>query len=256
MFGRRCGARPWHGQQPLQSSVMPLESALLFETPEQIYTRVFRDIRPRTPVPAIRIEFCRFANANSFIRLDNGQISVRVTDLLEGAPAPIHEALAHILLCKLYRRPVPARFSHQYRLYLNRRDVRRTLQLLRRHRGRKFLSSPVGRVYHLEEIFEDLNLRYFHGLMARPVMGWSCRPSRTTLGHYDPAHNAIVISSMLDRPQVPRLAVEYVVFHEMLHLRFPVEHRGARRCVHTSEFRDAEKQFADLARAKELLRHL
>jgi predicted metal-dependent hydrolase len=55
---------------------------------------------------------------------------------------------------------------------------------------------------------------------------------------------------------VPRLALEYVVFHEMLHLRYPVDHNGARRRVHTREFRAAETQFERLQEAKELLKRL
>jgi hypothetical protein len=76
------------------------------------------------------------------------------------------------------------------------------------------------------------------------------------LGHYDPSHNAIILSRLLDGAAVLRLAVEYVLFHEMLHLRFPVDHRGARRCVHTPEFKQAEKEFPQLAEAKELLKSL
>ena len=76
------------------------------------------------------------------------------------------------------------------------------------------------------------------------------------LGHYDPSHNAIVLSRVLDRPGTPRLAVEYVLFHEMLHLRYPAEHTGARRRVHTREFKEAEKQFERLAEAKRLLHAL
>ena len=92
--------------------------------------------------------------------------------------------------------------------------------------------------------------------MARPLLGWSRKPSRVMLGHYDPSHNAIILSKILDRAATPRLAVEYVLFHEMLHLRFPVEHRGARRCVHTRDFKSAEKQFASLRQAKEALKRL
>ena len=79
--------------------------------------------------------------------------------------------------------------------------------------------------------------------MARPRLGWSRRPSRTILGHYDPSHHTIVLSRLLDSPHAPERVVKYVLFHEMLHLRFPTEHRGARRCVHTREFKLAEKQF-------------
>jgi hypothetical protein len=233
-----------------------VHSAILFETPEQIFTRVFSQLKPRTPAPAVHVEFRKYANANSFIRWDDSGLNVRITDVLEGAPAGILEALAYILLSKLVRRPVPRVQAERYRRYLNRKEMRRSLQLVQQTRGRKFVSGGKGACYDLDSIFEDLNLRYFHGLMARPLLGWSRRPSRVLLGHYDPSHNAIILSSLLDRSSVPRLAVEYVLFHEILHLRFPVEHRGARRCVHTREFKAAEAEFLSQKEAKELLRRV
>ena len=86
--------------------------------------------------------------------------------------------------------------------------------------------------------------------------GWSRGASRNMLGHFDPSHNAIIISRIFDRKTVAALALEYVMYHEMLHLRFPVDHTGARRRVHTKEFREAEKKFPNLKDAKELLKRL
>ena len=54
----------------------------------------------------------------------------------------------------------------------------------------------------------------------------------------------------------PALALEYVMFHEMLHLRYPVDHNGVRRRVHTLKFREAEKKFPQIKEAKELLKRL
>jgi hypothetical protein len=223
---------------------------------EQIFLRVFRQMRPRTPLPSIRVHFRRYANANAQVRLEDGALEIRMADTLGGAPEPVIEALAEILLSKLFRRPVPAASNDRYRRYLNRRDVRQSLDLVRQIRGRKRLTHPRGECYDLEAMFEALNFRYFHGLMARPAIGWSRNASRTMLGHYDPSHNAIVLSRILDRPETPRLAVEYVLFHEMLHLRYPAEHNGSRRCVHTRAFKEAEKQFERLKEAKTLLKHL
>ena len=231
-----------------------LQSAIFFETPEEIVARVFSELKPRTPVPAIRLQFCKFANANSSVRWDQSGLQFRITDVLEGAPATILESLAHILISKLLRRPAPRTHAERYRRYLNRKEMRRSLQLLKQTRGRKFVSGPQGNSYDLKLIFDELNQAHFHGLMAQPLLGWSRRLSRVMLGHYDPSHNAIILSRLLDRPNVPRLAVEYVLFHEMLHLRFPVEHRGARRCVHTREFKEAENQFPKLKEAKQLLK--
>jgi hypothetical protein len=235
---------------------MQVESALLFETPEQIFIRVFRDLKPRTPPPEIGIEYCRFANPDSYARTDGGRLGIRMSDLLEGAPAPVIEALAYILLGKLYRKPVAAAYCHRYRLYLNRRDMRKKMHLVRQIRGRKFVSGPEGEHYNLDTVFDELNFRYFDGLMAKPLLGWSRRPSRTLLGHFDPSHNAIILSKLLDSAQAPRLVLEYVLFHEMLHLRFPIQAHGARRRVHTKEFRAAETQFEELKEAKALLRKL
>lgn len=241
---------------PVYSGEVGFQSVLFFETPEELFSRVFSELRPRTPLPALRIEFCKFANANSFARWDENGLLFRITDVLEGAPAQVLESLAHILLSKMLRRAVPKMYAERYRRYLNRKEMRRSLQLVKQTRGRKFVSGPRGVCFDLEAIFEELNLRYFHGLIARPLLGWSRRPSRTMLGHYDPSHNAIILSRFLDGPSVPGLAVRYVLFHEMLHLRFPVEHRGARRCVHTREFKQAEQEFPELRTAKELLKRI
>jgi len=226
------------------------------ESPEAIFLRVFATLRPRTERPRVEIRFCRFANANSFIRWEAGRLGVRISDVLEGAPAAILESLAYILISKLLRRPAPKQYAERYRRYLNRKDMRRSLHLVRQARGHKFVSGGQGAHYDLDELFEELNFRYFHGLMARPLLGWSRRASRTMLGHFDPSHNAIIINKVLDTDKTPKMALEYVLFHEMLHLRFPVEHRGARRCVHTAEFKKAEREFAGWREAKELLRKL
>ncbi len=231
-------------------------NALLFETPAEIYSRVFHELRPRTTVPPVEVIYCQFANVHSSIRMEGGKISVRISDILEGAPAPVTEALAFLLLGKMLRKPVARCYAHRYRLYLNRKDVRRQMHLVRQLRGRKMLSEPKGRYFDLEQIFERLNGEYFDGLLGRPALGWSLRRSRTMLGHFDPSHNAIILSKIFDEAGVPAVAVEYVMFHEMLHLRHPVEHRGARRCVHTPEFKRAEKKYPRLKEAREAIKKL
>jgi hypothetical protein len=226
------------------------------EPPEALCARVFRQLRPRTATPEIRVRFFPYANARSSVCWQDGRLELRVSDLLQSAPAEVLEALMYILLGKLLRRPVPRACLRRYRSYLNRRDVQRTIELIRRVRGRKHLLGPQGRHYNLEEIFDELNARFFGGLMIRPRLGWSLRPSRTTLGHWDPAHQAIVISGLLDRANVPRLVVEYVLYHEMLHLRYPTRTRGSRRQFHTREFRSAERQFPQLQEAQQMLKRL
>jgi len=204
----------------------------------------------------MRLEFYPFANINNTIRIRNGELRVRLSDLLEGAPENVLESIAHILLAKIYRKRVEAAHMARYRKYVAGHDISAKARLVRQIRGRKRIDTPQGDIFHLEEIFEDLNSRFFHGLLARPQMTWSKIRSRRSLGHYDPAHNAIVVSRIFDHPAVPRYAVEYIVYHEMLHLKHPVKLRGSRRCVHGKEFQAEEKLFPQVTQAKAFLKTL
>jgi len=207
-------------------------------------------------MPEFAIQFFAFANVNNTIRLRDGKLLVRLSDLLEGAPESVLRAIAHILLAKMYRKPIERAHAARYRRYVSSREIAAKVHLVRQMRGRKRIESGRGRVYDLEAIFETLNTKYFHGLLARPNMTWSRDHARNSLGHYDPAHNAIVVSRVFDRPQVPRYAVEYIVYHEMLHLKHPVKLRGSRRCVHPAEFAAEERLFSHLEEAKRFLKQL
>ena len=222
----------------------------------QIFHESYRQLRPRSPVPPVAVEFFAFANINNTIRLREGGLLVRLSDLLEGAPEPVLRAIAHILLAKMYRKPIERTHATRYRRYISSHDIASKAHLVRQMRGRKPIGSAQGSVYDLDAIFDDLNQRFFYGLLARPRMTWSRDRARNSLGHYDPAHNAIVVSRVFDHARVPRYAVDYIVYHEMLHLKHPVKLRGGRRCVHSAEFEQEEKLFPQLQQAQRFLKQL
>jgi predicted metal-dependent hydrolase len=221
-----------------------------------IFQEEYRDLRPRAPMPELTVEFFAFAGIRNTIRLREGKLLVRLSDLLEGAPEAVLRAIAHILLAKMYRRPVEREPATRYRRFISTQEISRKVHLVRQMRGRKRLGSAQGSTYDLEVVFEDLNVRFFYGLLARPHMTWSRDHARNSLGHYDPAHNAIVVSRIFDHPRIPRFAVDYIVYHEMLHLKHPVKLRGSRRCVHSAEFQAEENLFPGLEEAKRFLKQL
>ncbi|HEX8811778.1 MAG TPA: SprT-like domain-containing protein, partial [Terracidiphilus sp.] len=218
--------------------------------------KTYREMRPGVLMPEFRIEFYPFANVNNTIRLRDSRVYVRISDLLEGAPDSVIEAVAHILLAKVYRRPIEVAHAGRFRRYVSSKDIRANTHLVRQIRGRKRIQSPHGIFYNLEQIFDGLNVRFFHGLLARPQMTWSQVRSRHCLAHYDPAHNAIVVSRIFDHGSVPRCAVDYILYHEMLHLKHPVKLRGSRRCIHGPEFQAEERLFPELEKAKAFLKKL
>lgn len=222
----------------------------------ELFQETYRALRPGASVPELKIEFFAFANVNNTIRLREGRLLVRLSDLLEGAPEAVLRAIAHILLAKMYRQPIDRGQAARYRKYVASHEIVRQTHLVRQMRGRKRLRPARGHFYDLDAIFEALNTRFFHGLMARPRMSWSQAKTRRILGHYDPAHNAIIISRIFDHFAVPAYVLEYIVYHEMLHLKHPVRLRGSRRCVHSAEFQAEEKLFPHMTEANAFLKRL
>jgi hypothetical protein len=221
-----------------------------------VFEEEYRALRPRAPMPPIAVRFRRFTSLNTTIRLREGGIRVSLSDLLEGAPESVIRAIAHILLAKLYRKPINPVQNMRYKRFASSAAVVRQTELIRNARGSKRWSGPQGRYYNLEEVFDTLNVCYFGGLLGRPELTWSEHHARRSLGHYDAAHNTIVVSRVFDRPSSPRYAIEYLLYHEMLHLKHPVKMRGLRRCVHSREFKAEEARFSRLAEALAFIRRI
>jgi len=165
-------------------------------------------------------------------------------------------AIAHILIAKIYKKPIDRAHNHRYKRFQYSEAVARQTEQIRSQRGAKRYTGPEGRYYNLDEVFDSLNERFFHGLLGRPQLTWSEHSARRLLGHYDAAHNTIVVSKVFDRPSSPRYAIEYLLYHEMLHLKHPVKVRGTRRCVHSAAFKADERLFPELDAAMKFLKRL
>lgn len=228
------------------------------ETANDIFTRVFRQkaIRAKKASKGVSAEvvYRPWANANGRIHLDGQLLRVHLSDLWRSAPAGVVESLAEILVSKLFRRQVSQEHSDRYREWVNTEEVHAEMVRLRRERGRKSFAPAKGECFDLDTLFDRLNELYFESALSRPRLGWSLALSSSLLGHYDPPHHAIVLNRVLDSPQMPPLVVEFVLYHEMLHIRFPVELRSGRRHIHTRPFRAAEKLFHGYDEAKEFIR--
>jgi hypothetical protein len=222
----------------------------------EVFRRVFFRLRIKSPVVSIGARFHPFAGLRSTITVRDGAVKARVSDLLAEASPLVLEALAEILLARIFRRRPSREARECYLAYTFRPAMRGRIDMARRERGSKRLLPARGRHHDLEEIFHGLNQRFFQGRLDPPRLGWSHKNSRRILGHYDSGHATIIISRKLDSPSVPRHLVEYVVYHEMLHIRFPVERRGQRRVVHSREFREAEKRFPQYELACRQIKHL
>ena len=172
------------------------------------------------------------------------------------APLPVLEGAAALLIARVFRRRAPKLLVEPYLEYARCPRTRDRINRMRRARVRPAHTGPQGRHFDLHQMFDDLNGRYFEGQLQRPQIGWSRRSWRRQFGCYDPGPNQILLNRRMDRPKVPRFAVEYVLFHEMLHVKHPTRRSGCSLVSHSREFREEEKRFEHFAPARRVLDRL
>ncbi len=219
---------------------------------QRMYTRLGCQGRP----PHFIVEFYPYANLVHTIRLHEDAAHVRLSDLLRAAPLVVREAAAAILLGRLYRRRPPHELVEAYREFSLARGTRRRVLRVRGARGRRVKNRARGAEHDLGTCFRGLNRKHFRGRLHRPRLGWSARAWRRQLGCFDPGLDQIVLNARLDRPGVPRYVVEYVLFHEMLHVKHPLRAASCGLQAHSAEFRREEKRFAGYERARKFLERL
>lgn len=214
----------------------------------------FRHIAGRMRPPAINVTFQGFSGLTNTIRIRETKVYVKISDILAAAPPEVLRAVAFILVARLYRRRAPTEALRIYREYAYQPEVERAIDLARQARRRGPLAGThVGQFYDLNRLFSRLNRIYFDNRLRRPHLIWSQRRTRRILGRYDELQDTIVISRTLDDKALPASAVEFVLYHEMLHIRHPSRIVNGRRIYHPPAFRRDERRFARYDEAQEAL---
>ncbi|HXN23505.1 MAG TPA: M48 family peptidase [Candidatus Dormibacteraeota bacterium] len=222
------------------------------QTFQRMFTRLGIQGRP----PRFEVEWFPYANLVHTIRLREDTAYVRVSDVLQRAPQEVLAAAAALLLARLYRHRAPRDLQEIYRGFVEASTTRRRIERLRMARGRRVCGGPQGAVHNLAALFTRLNQHYFSGALRQPDLGWSARAWRRQLGIFDSGIQQIVLNRRLDRVTVPGCAVEYVLYHEMLHVKHPVRRAACGLQAHSPEFRRAEKRFAEYDKARKILARL
>jgi len=113
-----------------------------------------------------------------------------------------------------------------------------------------------GLHHDLAESFDRVNTQYFGGAMNRPRLVWSRTFAVRKYGHYDHAHDTVMVNAALDRGTVPACAVDFIVYHELLHRQLGITWKSNRIAAHTADFAEKERQFRQYDEAKAVLREL
>ncbi len=219
----------------------------------EYFKDAFRNLNNGRGVPEIEVRFYPYAGLHHTIRIRSGRVYVRLSDICKSSPPEVLRSLAFLLVARVLGKRVPKLHDKIYREYSLSSEVMRSSDIARRRRGRKMISSARGEYYDLDKMFAKLNRRYFGGELQKPAITWSQRRTRNILGHHDRVYDSITISKTLDSEDVPEWFVEYILYHEMLHIKHPARLINGRRYYHTSAFRLDERRFPYYEEAQQWL---
>jgi hypothetical protein len=174
------------------------------------------------------------------------ELRVVVNDALVDAPPKVLAAMAEVIVARASGAARPRSVGDTFWRYVETERLRKLMQRNYLARQRTFVQDPKGINWDLQDLFDDVNDRYFDGALGRPMLGWTKRPITYRWGWYSSMvrpNGLIVINRLLDDDRVSRFILEGTMHHEMLHMLSDPKIVNGRRVVHTKEFRTAERAF-------------
>lgn len=171
------------------------------------------------------------------IRTKGNSVSVRMHWMFLNANDEVIREIANFMKTRKGRTSLIRKFISE-----NQTSIKK-----RKQNSRQLSIYTQGRFHNLREIFDNLNNEYYGGRITASI-SWGKENARRavrnrTLGSYCRHTNTIRINPVLDRKNVPRYFIRYVVYHEMLHSDVEEERKNGRRSVHTSKFLKLERLF-------------
>ncbi len=192
----------------------------------------------RRPVALVLTE-----NSTSMLsaRIRAGVLHVRLHRMFLAADEPVLDDITSFLKHRRGSMPHFRRFLREQREQIGKKPPNRVLV------------RTQGKVYDLGELFLEINSEYFGGTVTAAIT-WGTRSARSsvrrrTLGSFSARSKTIRINPLLDRTTIPRYFIAFIVYHEMLHAAMGAPLRGARRSIHSREFRMRERCFRDYDKA-------
>ena len=190
----------------------------------------------------------------SYSRNDDG-LAVQISDILvENSPDEVLEAVAHLIMlgaCK------GAYSSHKRLLFeKHKRTLESDDKIIREllHRDGRIRFGARGSHFDLKERFDAVNSEYFNGVVPELNLAWTSKAEKTRWGYTYRERKLIVVNRQLDGPRVPTFVVDYILYHEMLH----IVHKGLLsrfgREDHYVDFYRDEKRFRRYEEAEEWLK--
>lgn len=169
------------------------------------------------------------------VRATGSHVAVRLHHMFLRADNNVLNEIAEFVMNRKREMPYVRRFIKQHSSSLKAKSKRQVTL------------KTSGRAHDLMDVYETVNKQYFEGEIRCSITWGRKKQGRAvrnrTLGSYSSTTNTIRINPLLDKKTVPRIYLEFIVYHEMLHADMGTGEKNGRRAIHPKEFKRRERLF-------------
>jgi hypothetical protein len=218
---------------------------------DEILSETFRAVGKEYGFDDVNAEFAAFKEFKIKWQRSRGRADFKVSDYLKGAGQGVTEGIARSLFSKISGRDTgyPEEMSdwvtsdafvrNKQPIYLRRS---RNLTLSTKGEARD-LVDPCRRLKEAGLIEEDPDVH----------ITWTAEPNVRRVGYCSVLMKVIAISSVFDNAMIPEFVLDYVVYHEFLHIMAGFDPFGKR---HGPDFLKEERKFPRREEAEDWLKKL
>ena len=189
-------------------------------------------------------------------RREGTRVAFKISDYMDGSPEDVLDSMAWYLVCRAFRMSCPSDHSRRYLRYSRSSELWERVGHLYISRARNLTLRPRGVHRDLSAVFDYVNSNYFGSKIQDPILAWVAESPSRRLGYYFAPLRLLAVNTAFDSERVPRYALEFVVYHELLHHVDALDGIPRRRVHHTRSFKDQERLFSSYVDAERWLRRI
>jgi len=219
---------------------------------EAILNKAFSTVGKEYGYDSVSAEIVEFKEFKLKWRRSCGWIEFEVSDYLKNAPQNVIEGVARTIFSRISgssSREYPKNMEE----WLTNDEFVKANRSTYLRRSRNLTGSAEGRCRDLTESYNRLVEQNLVPKMDDIVFTWTRGANIKRIGYCSVLMRVIAISSVFDTETIPEFVLDFIVYHEMLHMTRGFDPLGK---LHDAEFQADERKYPMKAESEEWLRRL
>ena len=219
---------------------------------EAILNQAFSTVGKEYGYDSVSAEIAEFKDFKLKWRRSCGWIEFTVSDYLKNAPQDVIEGIARIIFSRISGSG-SKEYPKNMEDWLTNCEFAKANRPTYLRRSRNLTGSAKGKCRDLTESYNRLVEQGIIPPMEDIVFSWTKDPNIRRVGYCSVLMRVIAISSVFDTEAIPEFVLDFIVYHEMLHMMRGFDPLGK---LHDAEFQADESKYPMKTESEEWLRRL